>query len=800
MARVGGGSGKWGAISVSQGGRVFSPLPVVHVLVQMSADTGADVRDDLSITLRCADRTEAGPIALSAERALTPAKGSLTTRHYLLNGDARGDPLDLLSKYGAELSTIVVERDAMRRGAPYLLESVTVWAQHTGRVAHFSCGEWIDDTDTAVAFGGAAGEVNPLRRELRASGARCAAPPPPPSSLKAEVRVSERDGKQTLTLSWERPDGASSSSTDRASGFRVQCARDDKTASAAAALGGSRRHAAAIDVDHTNTGGTRERPGVDLDLFPPHGGAFGGVRLHPGGTYLVRVASTHRAFGVGAYSPPLRVTLSLDAAADPPRFSVDTKEAGGRSRSVPRGVSQSIPSADVRHAVWLRQLSDEERRRQRERLLRRDRGETIESVDAADDRALAAADASESFDDALAPPPLSPRTAAGGKLACVGDAEVWAGALDLTPLRKGMGLSGAAWWTAPLAVANGFESEFTFRIVPPPPTQADEKRNLKEGNKRKEPPPGSDGFAFVLQLDGRKHTAIGSSGIQLGHGGLTTALAVQFCTNPSCATRVRVADGGGELGDDRMYLPTAEGGFSSRSSRVTLCTLPEPHDHIFYVPHAYAAKECVCPFTGLHFMAPSFDGAEEEEEAGWERVDLRHHVHRVSVQCAGMKELSSGPEASLASAPLPINRDGRGLDDGEEHRARIVLQRNVFEHRALPPTAAAAVDENGYPLAGAPASHRLLVYVDDMQTALINLEVELGELFCEEGKERTAEFRPAPDVAARGRMYAGFTSGTGRRYASHVVSEWSFHEVLGDGIGAADEGTSWLQRAKSLLG
>ena len=50
-----------------------------------------------------------------------------------------------------------VERDAMRRGAPYLLER-HLWAQQ-GRVAHFSCGEWIDDTDTAV-FGGAAGEVN----------------------------------------------------------------------------------------------------------------------------------------------------------------------------------------------------------------------------------------------------------------------------------------------------------------------------------------------------------------------------------------------------------------------------------------------------------------------------------------------------------------------------------------------------------------------------------------------------------------------------------------------------------------
>ena len=28
-------------------------------------------------------------------------------------------------------------------------------------------------------------------------------------------------------------------------------------------------------------------------------------------------------------------------------------------------------------------------------------------------------------------------------------------------------------------------------------------------------------------------------------------------------------------------------------------------------------------------------------------------------------------------------------------------------------------------------SHRLLIYVDDMQTALINLELDLGEVFSE---------------------------------------------------------------------
>ena len=68
-----------------------------------------------------------------------------------------------------------------------------------------------------------------------------------------------------------------------------------------------------------------------------------------------------------------------------------------------------------------------------------------------------------------------------------------------------------------------------------------------------------------------------------------------------------------------------------------------------------------------------------------------------------MAGFASGSAAS--SSESESESDDSACDfAGEEHRARIVLQRNVFEHRALPPTAAAAVDENGYPLAGAPAS------------------------------------------------------------------------------------------------
>ena len=59
---------------------------------------------------------------------------------------------------------------------------------------------------------------------------------------------------------------------------------------------------------------------------------------------------------------------------------------------------------------------------------------------------------------------------------------------------------------------------------------------------------------------------------------------------------------------------------------MTLCTLPEPHDHIFLVPKAYSGKECICPFTGVHFMAPDLGHKDAND---YEEVDLSHHQDRV---------------------------------------------------------------------------------------------------------------------------------------------------------------------------
>ena len=72
------------------------------------------------------------------------------------------------------------------------------------------------------------------------------------------------------------------------------------------------------------------------------------------------------------------------------------------------------------------------------------------------------------FDAALAGGGAGGGTSGGGPRLClVGDADVWRGTLDLTPLRRGMGLSGAAWFHRPVDVSGGLQSDFSFRITPP---------------------------------------------------------------------------------------------------------------------------------------------------------------------------------------------------------------------------------------------------------------------------------------------------------------------------------------------
>jgi len=260
---------------------------------------------------------------------------------------------------------------------------------------------------------------------------------------------------------------------------------------------------------------------------------------------------------------------------------------------------------------------------------------------------------------------------------------------------------------------------------------------------------GSDGFAFVLHRDERGVSALGSSGIQLGYGGLTCSLAVQLCTKPSCAARRKLGRGAGR----------GAGSGAADEDDDVLCTLPEPHDNIFLVPRALSGKECICPLTGLPFVAPLLDETATSIPAPThEDVDLSHHTDRISVQCAGVHANSTGPEASLASTALPP------LDDGAIHRVRILLERDRLYDPRLPHIPAAEGAEEEVAARMGDSSYRLLVYVDNMHAALINIELDLRSVF---GELEHWD----------GNMIAGFTAGTGKRTSAHVITSWSLHEI-----------------------
>lgn len=355
------------------------------------------------------------------------------------------------------------------------------------------------------------------------------------------------------------------------------------------------------------------------------------------------------------------------------------------------------------------------------------------------------------FEDAEKPPaedaPL---------LTLVGDAEVANGALDLTPLRKGVGLCGAAWYHRPVTVKEGFETEFTFVIKPPP---------SEHGHVR-----GSDGFAFVLQLDENcidkkgLSRALGSSGIQLGFGNLTSCFAVQFATQPSCARKVIKKKNEKDIdgqGDGTKFLCSLLYEPHYMADKLTLDKKASKRSY-FYVDAKFENKECIDPLSGKIFVAPEWP---PDRKPNMEEVELSHHCDRVSVQCPGVhpqRANSSGPEACMATAPVFM------LDDQVQHKCRILLEKNRFwtPARAKTDEEKAALEATGGLAEGVP-THRLLVYVDNMQQAVINLELDAEDVF----GETLDKFD--------GKMYAGFTAGTGRANASHMITSWKFFEVGG---------------------
>ena len=732
------------ALAIGTGWHSFPPQATVHVVARV-CDSGSLVESqvggtagalELFLTLVGVAGARSEPISLSRQQVIAPEKGSHVW-HFILHadgdGDGEGQPLlDVVSPDGIHS----VEVTHSGKGSPIFLDSLTLWCQHSDELYHFPCYEWLDENEACnfVSAGSRSTKV------LNSVPLHLGLPPPPPPPPILEIREDPTDSSQQLLVITCSAGGAASMA-----GFswRVQCVDEASEADPPAFL--DVFDARTLSWSATSSlewrgGLVLSEPTLEVPLRT-HVRLDRRTGLRAGG-YLVRAAGIHPLFGEGPWSPAARYQVSLvaDEPSSPSGFLCVTKagEVGGLQIKRPKVPPVNTAAIEVLHAFHFSLSATPQPSVPADGPNLSRRGSSAELLlllHAADDPTAALP--AVSFEEAVQP--RSDRLPQA--LVCTGEAEVWRGTLELTPPRKGIGIAGGAWFHRPLTVANGFETDFTFRITKPPNTQR-----------------GSDGFAFVLQRDERSVAALGTSGIQLGFGGLTRSLAVQFATQPSCA--------------ERRKSPKAEGEAEDES---VLCTLPEPYgQHIFLVPHALSGKECICPFTGDHFIAPEFDSLPVAPSLEYEPVDLSHHTDRLSVQSAGAHPNSSGPEASLASASLPM------LDDGCPHHARIVLERDRLYDPRLPRADDAADDDDaaGIQSKGSGSSYRLLVYVDNMHAALINIEIELRDLF---GQVEDWD----------GTMIAGFTAGTGKRAAAHAITSWSFHEVS-EGRAAKVKSTGWF--------
>ena len=73
------------------------------------------------------------------------------------------------------------------------------------------------------------------------------------------------------------------------------------------------------------------------------------------------------------------------------------------------------------------------------------------------------------------------------------------------------------------------------------------------------------------------------------------------------------------------------------------------------MPNELAGKECVCPFTHMHFFAPALgDAAAEAEACARDQAALQQHEDRVSVRWAGADPAASSAEVCLVRVRVRV--------------------------------------------------------------------------------------------------------------------------------------------------
>lgn len=101
--------------------------------------------------------------------------------------------------------------------------------------------------------------------------------------------------------------------------------------------------------------------------------------------------------------------------------------------------------------------------------------------------------------------------------------------LRLTPSHPSK--AGSVWYQSRVPVLKGFETTFSWKITDHSVECTDYvDRSFSQNVHKSCTVHGGDGFAFVLHGDPAEASALGGDGEQLGYGGISNSLAVEFDT------------------------------------------------------------------------------------------------------------------------------------------------------------------------------------------------------------------------------------------------------------------------------
>eukprot|EP00611_Tribonema_gayanum_P001437 TRINITY_DN1103_c0_g1_i2.p1 TRINITY_DN1103_c0_g1~~TRINITY_DN1103_c0_g1_i2.p1 ORF type:complete len:313 (-),score=78.23 TRINITY_DN1103_c0_g1_i2:442-1380(-) len=133
--------------------------------------------------------------------------------------------------------------------------------------------------------------------------------------------------------------------------------------------------------------------------------------------------------------------------------------------------------------------------------------------------------------------------------------------------------AGAIWYSVPLPVLRGFETQFTFQITDHSRVCTEHSDPLFSAALHKTcSVRGGDGFAFVLHQDPRGLAVVGDNGAGMGYAGIQTSLAVEF------DTWYNAQDGSTDLIYDHITVQGA-GRFNKNTwQRAAALTVPKAHE------------------------------------------------------------------------------------------------------------------------------------------------------------------------------------------------------------------------------